>query len=87
MGNRRNHAERKRMNTIQDYNDEELFIELEGIQQEISMGEFLLGKGITEYGGHESVEDMINGNKQIEETIIEELKRRDLWERYNDNSR
>ena len=75
------------MNTIQDYNDEELFIELEGIQQEISMGEFLLGKGITEYGGHESVEDMINGNKQIEETIIEELKRRDLWERYNDNSR
>lgn len=75
------------MKDIQTIPDEELYIDLEETQEDISLCGLCLSRGITFYGGRESVEDRMFTNEKIEAVIIEELKRRGVWEKYNDNSR
>ena len=75
------------MNDISKFTDEELYMDLEDSQEDIIMCEYLLGRGTTEYGDHESVEDRLICNQEIEKIVIDELKRRGVWEKYNDTSR
>ena len=64
------------MMTITSIPTDELLRDLETVDNDIVACETALVIGVTEYGGDESVQERLDGNRQTKQVIEAELQRR-----------